>query len=44
MINPLTGGIEFKDKKKREDLDIEGISELDINENYNPVPSLYVYI
>jgi len=43
MINSLTGGLEFPLKKfkvENDESDIENISELDINENYNPVPSM----
>lgn len=39
MINSLTGGLEFKKDIYRDDLEMEDISELDINVNYNPVPS-----
>jgi hypothetical protein len=42
MINSLTGGLEFPTKKfagENDESDIEKIAQLDINENYNPVPS-----
>ena len=42
MINSLTGGLEFPQKRvstNEEESDIEEISRLDINANYNPVPS-----
>jgi hypothetical protein len=43
MINSLTGGLEFPSKKfheQNDDSDIEKISQMDINENYNPIPSV----
>jgi hypothetical protein len=43
MINSLTGGLEFPEKKfisTDEESDIDRIEGLDINANYNPVPSL----
>jgi tyrosyl-tRNA synthetase len=41
MINCLTGGLEFKKESFRDDqADIESISELDVNINFNPVPSV----
>ena len=42
MINSLTGGLEFPEKKvqtNEEESDIDRISRLDINVNFNPVPS-----
>ncbi len=39
MINPLTGGIEFK-KSFNTPEEIEEIAKMDINENFNPLPSI----
>jgi hypothetical protein len=43
MINSLTGGLEFPEKKflqENNESDIEQLSQMDINVNYNPVPSV----
>ena len=42
MINSLTGGLEFPVNRfleENDESDMEKISQLDININYNPVPS-----
>jgi hypothetical protein len=41
MINSLTGGLEFRNiHNDADEADIEKISQIDINANFNPVPSL----
>jgi hypothetical protein len=41
MINSFTGGLEFPSRLyNEEESDIEKISELDINSNFNPLSSL----
>ncbi len=43
MINSLTGGLEFPKTNiqvENEESDLEKIAQLDINANYNPVPSM----
>ncbi len=43
MINSLTGGLEFPKnsfQEQNDESDIEKITQLDINANYNPVPSM----
>jgi len=41
MINSLTGGLEFNNiYNDGDEANIEKISQIDINANFNPIPSL----